>query len=580
MDAIFGDGKISKREYEIISEYDVPITMSDGVKISVDIFRPDGRGKFPALLGISTFNKDIQAERIWPAATRSKRIRGIPNACLETANTDFFVRRGYVNIIGAVRGTGKSGGVYQYLSPREVQDTYEIIEWIAKQSWCNGNVGMVGLGYYSAHQPLVAQLQPPHLKAMAPIGTFWDNYRHFWWPGGVLSKGFLRWLVSIVNFDVHHEKSALEEELGEKGYREVIARALSDKDINAAQDIMEALKNYEKVGNVNYLDIVLQPLMSKYWIDRGSEWEFKKIKVPAYFGATGHRPSVMYYWNDFIMPKKMLYFPKIYLDRPFYQFTWELLRWFDYWLKGLETGIMDEPAIKIFVEGTNEWLQTDDFPVPGTKWIPFNLHENQSLCEIEPWPEGQAASYDDAPGNRGCLKYYSAPMVENMEVIGPVVFNVYASCRGQEMLLGSSLWDVDPEGKETSLSRGWLRGTHRELDKKKSKPWLPVHTHTSPQPLVPGQVYDFNIAIWPLAHLFKAGHRMMLKISSSDEAPETIYSVGSEHLISQTPNTITIYHNARYPSHLLVPITRGNIIGTYVSGGDISLKSKEFMKLE
>jgi predicted acyl esterase len=148
------------------------------------------------------------------------------------------------------------------------------------------------------------------------------------------------------------------------------------------------------------------------------------------------------------------------------------------------------------------------------------------------------------------------------------------------MLLGASLSDVDLEGKETKLNHGWLRGSHRELDTKKSKPWLPVHTHTNPQPLVPGQVYEFNIGIWPMANLFKAGHRMMLKISSSDDAPENLYQVGSEHLISQTPNTITIYHNARYPSHLLVPITRGNIIGTYVSGGDISLKGKEFMKLE
>lgn len=203
MDAIFGQGKISRREYEIKAERNVAITMSDGVNMDVDIFRPDARGKFPVLFGISVFNKDVQSDHIWPATTRSRRIRGIPDASLETANTDFFVRRGYVNIIGSVRGTGRSGGVYQCLSAREIQDTYEIIEWAARQPWCNGNVGMVGLGYYSAHQPLVAQLQPPHLKALAPIGTFWDNYRHFWWPGGVLQKGFLRWLLSITNCDIH-----------------------------------------------------------------------------------------------------------------------------------------------------------------------------------------------------------------------------------------------------------------------------------------------------------------------------------------------------------------------------------------
>ena len=73
---------------------------------------------------------------------------------------------------------------------------------------------------------------------------------------------------------------------------------------------------------------------------------------------------------------------------------------------------------------------------------------------------------------------------------------------------------------------------------------------------------------------------MVLKISSADDPPENLYQVGHEHLVSQTPNTITVYHNAQYPSHLLMPVTRGNIIGTYVSGGDISLKNKEFMKLK
>jgi predicted acyl esterase len=280
------------------------------------------------------------------------------------------------------------------------------------------------------------------------------------------------------------------------------------------------------------------------------------------------------------MPKKLIFFPPSYTDRPFYQLSWELLRWFDYWLKNIETGIMEEPAVKIFIRGTGEWLMSNDFPIPGTRWIPFNLHENMSLCELEPWPSASSASFDDNPANRGCLKYYSAPMVENMEVVGPIVVNLYASCRGLEMVLRASIWDVTPEGEETLLSNGWLRASHRELDEHQSKDWLPVRSHTNPQPLVPGQVYLLRFEIWPIANLFKAGHRVMLKISSADDPPENLYEVGHEHLVSQTPNTITIYHSAEHPSHILMPITRGNIIGTYVSGGDISLKNKEFMKLK
>ena len=580
MDAIIGTGKISKREYEIIAERNVTVTMSDGVKIDIDIFRPDSKKKFPVLLSIASFNKEIQSDRIWPAPTRTRRIRGTPDASLEVPQVDFFVRRGYVEIIGSVRGTGRSGGEYQYLSPREVRDTYELIEWAARQPWCNGNVGMAGLGYYSAHQPLVAEMQPPHLKAIAPIGTFWDSYRHFWWPGGVLQKGFLRWLVSMVNFDMHTEKSALEAKLGKAKYQALLDKALGDKDFNGAPEIIEALKNAAQVGNANYLDILLQPVINDYWNKRGSDIDLGKLKVPAYMGSAGHRPSVMYYWPEMKMPKKLIFFPPSYTDRPFYQISWELLRWFDYWLKNIDTGIMDEPAVKIFIRGTGEWLMSNDFPIPGTRWIPFNLQENMSLCEIEPWPEADSASFDDNPTTRGSLKYYSAPMVENMEVVGPVVVNLYASCRGTDMILRASIWDISPEGQETLLSNGWLRASHRDLDEQKSKDWLPVHTHANPQPVVPGQVYLFKFDIWPIANLFKAGHRMMLKISSADDPPENLYEVGHEHLISQTPNTITVYHSAEHPSHILVPITRGDIVGTYVSGGDISLKNKEFMKLK
>ena len=143
-----------------------------------------------------------------------------------------------------------------------------------------------------------------------------------------------------------------------------------------------------------------------------------------------------------------------------------------------------------------------------------------------------------------------------------------------------SLWDVDKEGNEKRLTLGYLKASHRELDEEKSKPWLPYHTHTNPNPLTPGKIYSFSISLNPTANLFKAGHRIMLKISSADDKPKDLYHVGHEHLVSNTQNTITIYHSAEHPSHLLLPITKGNIVGTYVSGGDISLKTREFMKNE
>jgi predicted acyl esterase len=579
MDAIFGDKHVSKREYEIKVKKNVMITMSDGVKIAVDVFYPDSNKKFPALVAMAPFNKDIQSERIWPAASRSRRIQGTPDASIEAGPIDFFVRRGYVYVVGAVRGTGISGGAYNYLGPKEMKDSCEVVEWAGKQPWCNGNVSMAGIGYFATHHAAVALMEPPYLKCIAPVSAFWDVYNYFWWPGGLLANGFLRWLISLVNLDCHTDEQVLLQELGKKGYQEAISKALENKDICADPQLVDALKNPDFPTNGTVVDVLLHPEWCQYWEDRAI-MDCTKIKVPAYIVAASHRPGTFYNWPDIKVPKKLLNCPPAYTDRPFYQFSWELLRWYDYWLKGIDTGIMEEPNVRLFIQGADEWLSADDFPVPGTKWIPFNLHENRSLSEIEPWPEAESASYDDSPIEHGSLKYYSAPMVENTEIAGPILLNLYTSCRGTDMNFVVSLWDAGPDGKEENLSHGYMKASHRELDQDKSKPWLAVYTHTNPKTLVPGQVYLIPININPTAFLLKAGHRLVLKISSADDEPDDLTQVRMYHLTSQTSNTITVYHNAQYPSHLLLPITRGNIIGTYVSGGDISLKTKEFMKLE
>jgi predicted acyl esterase len=580
MDAIFGDKHVSKREFGVIAERNIKIPMSDGVEVVVDVFRPDtNRKKFPALVAMSCFNKDIQSARIWPGASRSRRFAGVGDASVEAGPIDFFVKRGYVYVVGAVRGTGASGGAYNYLGPREMRDSYEVVEWAAAQPWCSGNVGMAGIGYFANHHAAVALMEPPHLKCIAPVSAFWDVYNYFWYPGGVLSAGFLRWFISLNNSDCHTDEKIMLKELGKKGYQAAIEAALADRDIAGDPQLVDALKNPDLPTNGTVVDILLQPTWGRYWEDR-AVMDFGKIKLPSYIVAAAHRPAAFYHWSEMKMPKKLLNCPPAYTDRPFYQFSWELLRWYDQWLKGMDTGIMDEPNIRLFVQGTGEWLTADDFPVPGTRFIPFNLHENRSLCEIEPWPEADSASYDDSPANRGSVKYYTAPMVENTEIAGPILLNVFASCRGTDMNLVVTLWDAPPEGKETFLTHGYLKASHRELDTKKSKAWLAAYTHTNPQPLVPGQVYPLSVNLNPTAALLKAGHRLGLKIASADDEPDDLTQVKMNHLDSQTPNTITVFHSADYPSHLLLPITRGNIIGTYASGGDISLKTREFMKLE
>ena len=153
-------------------------------------------------------------------------------------------------------------------------------------------------------------------------------------------------------------------------------------------------------------------------------------------------------------------------------------------------------------------------------------------------------------------------------MIGPAVLNLYASTSDSEVLWFVSLREVDREGKERVLTRGWLRGSHREVCPKRSTPWRPYHPHTKSEPLTPGQIYEFKIEILPTANLFKAGSRIKLKIACCDDQPaHSLEAIAGGHLRRQSPSRVTVFHDENHPSHLVLPITAGNVIGTYLSGG-------------
>lgn len=194
---------------------------------------------------------------------------------------------------------------------------------------------------------------------------------------------------------------------------------------------------------------------------------------------------------------------------------------------------------------------------------------NGLLWEREPWPNEKFSAFEDSPWQRGHVDYHTPKFVEETEVIGPIVLNRYASTTDPEVLWFISLRHVDPEGNEKVLTRGWLRGSHREVDPKRSRPWAPFHPHTKSEPLTPGRIYEFNIPVLPTGVLLKKGGRLGLRISSSDDQPKNpLEMIASGHLRRQSASRITVYGDADHPSHLLLPITRGNILGTFISGAE------------
>jgi uncharacterized protein len=224
--------------------------------------------------------------------------------------------------------------------------------------------------------------------------------------------------------------------------------------------------------------------------------------------------------------------------------------------------------------GTNEWKAASDWPLPETKWTPFYLHEDGLLSEHEYWPNEGFDSFDDSPWGRGSLEYCTPPLVENTEIAGPIVLKLRASTSDVEIHWIVSLLEIDPEGNARILTKGWLRGSHREVDLERSKPWAPVHRHTDSQPLTPGIIYDFDISLIPTGNLFKAGSRIGLKISCTDDEPNNpLELIACGSLRRQSVSRITLYRNAEDPSCLILPITKGNILNTYMSGGRFPGKS-------
>jgi hypothetical protein len=151
-----------------------------------------------------------------------------------------------------------------------------------------------------------------------------------------------------------------------------------------------------------------------------------------------------------------------------------------------------------------------------------------------------------------------------------MVLNLYASTTDTEVLWFVNFLEIGPSGNERVLTRGWLRGSQRRIDPEKSRPWQPYHPHDRREPLTPGEIYEFNIEIIPTGVLFKVGWRfaVRLKAADKDDRPaDFLDNHGLGHLWRETPAEITVYHSNQYPSHLLVPITRGNRIGTFMSGG-------------
>ncbi len=555
--------KLSKPIYGIKEERDIYVPMRDGVKLAINVFRPDAPGRFPALVALSPYVKDHQ-DCYWlpPQSTHSPLWDG----SVEAGDTRHFVSRGFVHIIADERGTGKSEGTDANSGPRGLGgDGYDLVEWVAQQPWCDGNVGMTGYSAYAAAQFMTAAEQPPHLKAIYFSGIAPDAYRGYSYSGGVLCM-FWRGLEKTVGTSgsCYREYTPSSMKLPKEEYEQRLQAALNNQDIKYFPNAYQILHFPYK--NPYFFDILLHPYDGPhYW--KSSPYKLAdKVKVPVYLVAPwGHFYMPVGIWklyNNLKVPKKIMFTPERHDPRPWRTAIDVHMRWYDHWLKGIDTGIMEEPPIALSIAGLNQWRYEKEWPLPQTKWTKYYLRGWEGLATEPEEYADEPDSFLQQPLHlslkRDSVQYLTPPLTEDLTVIGPGALYFYASIDQEDTNWIVKLMDVDEKGEEVlSLGTVYLKASHRALDTAESKPYAPWHPHTeeSIQQITPGEIYEYAIELLPLGNVFKAGHRIKLEIYSLEHAkdPDMLLHY-HPHVCSSRTTRHNIYRNLKYQSYLLLPV--------------------------
>ncbi len=553
------------RDLKLIVEKDVQIPVRDGTLLYADVFRPDGGAeRFPAIINISVYQKD----KLWvPPADLEEKANPYMN--WETVNPLWWCPRGYACVRVDARGAGRTPGKSEPSSHQEAVDFYDAIEWIAKRPWCSGNLGTAGISYHASSQWRVANLQPPSLKAIMPWEGRADQYRDQAYHGGIFALGFIGnwWLTHTA----HHL-------LGKP------------RSYNPDSFQNEMMWNYMR----NDLD-------SEYWRMNSARWE--RITMPVYSvgnwgGFSMHlRGNTEAYMNAASSYKKL----RIHTGTHFHPFHSEegrmdQLRWFDHWLKGIDTGIMDEPPVKLEIRtgGSLEryaFRSEHEWPLARTQWTrmylkigrgsPGNAAEVEGELTTEPQQQcakitysasgvtkagvasGSSLATTHGSADRTGISFETSPLAHDMEVTGPLVLVLWVSSTSEDMDIFATLRNIGPDGKDICevgqhgqaipcVTKGWLRASHRKLDPERSLPFRPFHAHNERLWLTPDEPVECQIEVWPTSMVFSKGHRVRIDIQPRDglgSAPYTHYhgdyNAGAEN---------TIYSGGDKTAYLMLPV--------------------------
>lgn len=541
----------------VVFEANVMVPMRDGVKLAANVWRPQTEGRYPVILMRSPYGK---MDENWGDAKR-------------------YTEAGYVMVTQDCRGRGQSEGVWDPFA-YDVEDGFDTQEWVGQQPWCNGKIGTAGGSYVGWTQWASAAKASPYLQAMVPVVPF-ENAYEVAYDGGAMQLGLLMgWGALVGGADVKPER---------------LIEVFQHLPLNTFGDQFA-----KKIFYLN--DWVAHPTYDDYWQKRSMDGQYAEVTVPILniggwydifskptlemsarvraesqtLEVRRNQVVVMGPWAHGVGGQKVGELDFGAAAR-FNTGEWQF-KWFEFWLKGHETGVQDWPAYYLFVMGENQWRGENEWPLKRTQYTSYYLHSGGQanslngdgrLDTIVPKQEpADVFTYDGknpvpttggnnligAPAGpfdqtsveqrNDVLVYSTAPLEQDVEVTGPVKLILHAASSARDTDFTAKLVDVHPDGKAYNLCDGIIRARHR-------------HGPAQSELLTPGQVERFEIDLWVTSNLFKRGHRIRLEVSSSnfprfDRNPNSGKPFGTDTELLTAQQTIR--HDAKYPSQLVLPI--------------------------
>jgi predicted acyl esterase len=520
-------------EYREVSEirdgmridWDVPIRMEDGVVLRADVYRPVKDGKYPVIMSHGCYGKWLHFEDGYETCWKlmCENHPDVPTGSTnkyqawEVCDPEKWVPDGYVVIRVDSRGSGRSPGYVEHFSPRETKDFANCIEWAGVQPWSNGKVGLSGISYYAVNQWQVAALQPKHLAACCIWEGFNDFYREMTHNGGIYNTMPQNW------YDM--QSKTVQYGLGARG-----GKSRMNGDLVSGPETMtteELAANRYDLGK-EYFEHAFD---DEYW--KALTPDLSKVKVPLLSAANwGGQPlHTRGNFEGFVNAASKEKWLEVHgVEHWSHYYTDYGLkiqkRFFAHYLKGDKSGWDKQPKVYLnirhpgekFVErAENEW------PLKRTKWTKMFLEPTGTTMSEEMSGTKGEVSFK-ALGNG--VTFLSKPLESDTELTGPMAarLNISSSTEDADLFLIVRIFDqnmkeitfkgaLDPH---TPIAQGWLRASHRKLDKKRSLPYRPYHTHDERQMLKPGEIAELDIEIVPSCIAIPAGYRIGLSVRGRD----------------------------------------------------------------